>query len=41
MDKTITGAVSGEIANRCDAEGFIISGKRTEGRQCYLLLLLF
>ncbi len=31
MGKTITGAVSGEIANRCDAEGFTISGKRTEG----------
>ena len=28
---TITGAISGETASVCGAEGFIISGKRTEG----------
>ena len=31
VDKTTAGAVSGEIAIICDAEGFTISGKRTEG----------
>lgn len=30
MDHTITGAASGETANDCSAEGFKISGKRTE-----------
>lgn len=30
MDKTITGAASGENACECSAEGFKISGKRTE-----------
>lgn len=30
MDQTIAGAASGETAMICGAEGFIISGKRTE-----------
>jgi hypothetical protein len=30
MDKTITGATSGENAIYSNAEGFTISGKRTE-----------
>ena len=30
MGHTITGAASGENANICIAEGFMISGKRTE-----------
>lgn len=30
MDYTITGATSGEIAANRGAEGFTISGKRTE-----------
>ena len=30
MDQTIAGAASGESAHLCSAEGFTISGKRTE-----------
>lgn len=30
VGKTIAGAVSGETAYNCGAEGFTISGKRTE-----------
>jgi hypothetical protein len=30
VDQTTAGAVSGETANFCGAEGFTISGKRTE-----------
>ena len=30
VGQTIAGAASGEIARRCGAEGFTISGKRTE-----------
>ena len=30
MDHTIAGAASGETAEICGAEGFTISGKRTE-----------
>jgi hypothetical protein len=30
VGQTIAGAVSGETANNCGAEGFTISGKRTE-----------
>lgn len=30
MDQTITGAASGEVVGNCSAEGFKISGKRTE-----------
>lgn len=36
MGQTITGAASGEIAY-CDAEGFTISGKRTEEYRYYLV----
>lgn len=30
VGQTIAGAISGETANNCGAEGFTISGKRTE-----------
>lgn len=30
VDQTTAGAVSGETATNCGAEGFTISGKRTE-----------
>lgn len=30
MDHTIAGAASGETVQTCSAEGFTISGKRTE-----------
>ena len=37
MDQTIAGAASGETAGLCGAEGFTISGKRTEEYGDYLL----
>jgi len=37
MDHTIAGAASGETAITCGAEGFTISGKRTEEYEDYLL----
>jgi len=37
MGQTIAGAASGETAEICGAEGFTISGKRTEEYVFYLL----
>ena len=37
MGHTIAGAASGETARLCGAEGFTISGKRTEEYEDYLL----
>ncbi|MDF2904382.1 MAG: hypothetical protein K0S25_2020 [Bacillus sp. (in: firmicutes)] len=39
MDQTIAGAASGEIAIICDAEGFTISGKRTEEYRILFVIL--
>ena len=39
MDQTIAGAASGEDASNCGAEGFIISGKRTEEYRMLFVIL--